>query len=66
MSASHLHEYHFVMDSCMKEKLQALNVNKGARGLSGVIVKVLLLLVPVIRKKHKWGKQRMSRYRVGE
>ena len=62
MLMSHLHEYHFVMDSCMKEKLQDLTLYKKTGSLSGVIMRVLLFLIPVIRREHKWGKQRMSRY----
>lgn len=62
MAASQLHEFHFIMDRSMKKELKNMDIFKGIGSLSGVIVKVFSLLIPVIRNEHKWGKQRKSRY----
>jgi hypothetical protein len=56
------HDFHCVLARDMKEKLRDLNVFKGIRGISGVIVRILQLLTPVIGREYKWGRQRMSRY----
>ncbi|MBN2442312.1 MAG: hypothetical protein JXJ04_13240 [Spirochaetales bacterium] len=57
------HEFHFVMSRTMKEKLKNLDIYKKAGNLSGLIVKVLSVLTPAVRREHQWGKQRMSQYR---
>ncbi|MCW8966823.1 MAG: hypothetical protein OQK82_09100 [Candidatus Pacearchaeota archaeon] len=62
MSMSHLHEFHFVLERTMKENLMLLELYKKTRSFSGVIVQILSLLSPVLKKKHIWGKQRKSRY----
>ena len=41
-----------------------LSLYKEIGSLSRVIRKVLSVLMPVIEKEHKWGKQRISRYMV--
>ena len=46
----------------MKNSLQNLDIYKKSGSLSDVIVKILSFLSPVVKKKHKWGKQRKSRY----
>ncbi|MBN2442124.1 MAG: hypothetical protein JXJ04_12290 [Spirochaetales bacterium] len=62
MQTDCIHDFHFVMERGMKEKLKNLDVFKDCKGVSGVIVKVLKLLAPVVRREHKWGKQRMCHY----
>ena len=62
MATSYLHEYHFVMGRSMKESLQGLDMFEKTGSLSGIIVRILLLFYPVIKREHKWGEQRMSRY----
>ncbi|MBN1698100.1 MAG: hypothetical protein JW881_11350 [Spirochaetales bacterium] len=57
------HEFHFVIPDSMKEKLKNLT-RYGIKGsLSGLVVKIVSLIDPLIIKEHQWGKQRMSRYR---
>jgi hypothetical protein len=58
-----VHDFHFMSTREMKDKLRDLNVFKGVRSVSGVIVRILEVLTPVIGKELKWGEQRMSRYR---
>ena len=62
MSKSDYHEFHLVMDRGMKKNLTSLDMYKDVGSLSGVIVKIFSLLIPIIMREHKWGKQRMSRY----
>jgi predicted DNA-binding protein len=62
MPEQNIHEYHFIMDREMKEKLTNLNLFNGVCGLSGIIDRILQILVPVIEGEHKWGEQRCSRY----
>ena len=59
-----VHDFHFVLDRRMKERLKGLNVFDGFMSVSGMIVKILKVLTPVIGKEHKWGEQRMSRYKA--
>jgi hypothetical protein len=46
----------------MKEKLRDLDIFKAVSGVSGKVVRILQILIPVIRRELKWGEQRMSRY----
>ena len=62
MVLSHLHEFHFVLDKGMKSDLMDLELYKTTGNLSGVIAKILSLIGPVIKREHKWGEQRDSRY----
>ena len=62
MSASHLHEFHFIIGRDMKEELMNLDLYRVKGSLSGIIVRILSLISPIIKREHKWGKQRMSRY----
>ncbi|MBN2442448.1 MAG: hypothetical protein JXJ04_13925 [Spirochaetales bacterium] len=62
MALSSIHDFHFVLNQGMKNKLQCLNIFEECKSISGIIVKILKLLTPVIAKEHKWGKQRMSKY----
>ena len=62
MMLSQLHEFHFIITRSMKERLKNFDVFKGFRSLSGIIVKVLSALAPILRREHKWGEQQMSRY----
>ncbi|MBN2532689.1 MAG: hypothetical protein JXB88_07360 [Spirochaetales bacterium] len=62
MVKSQLHEFHFVISGNMKNRLKNLDFFKGFWGLSGIIVKILSLLVPVIKREHKHGKQRKNKY----
>ncbi|MBN2444922.1 MAG: hypothetical protein JXJ04_26440 [Spirochaetales bacterium] len=64
MSGDKAHEFHFVINRGMKERLQGLDFFKGCKSVSGVIVKILRVLTPVLGKEHKWGEQRMSRYKA--
>ena len=62
MSLSHLHEFHFVLDRSMKKNLMGLKLYQKLGNLSGVITRILSLISPVIKREHKWGEQRKSRY----
>ena len=62
MVSTTLHEFHFIMDMDMKKNIMDLEMYQKEESLSGVIVKILSLMVPVIKKEHKWGEQRFSRY----
>ncbi|MBN2439988.1 MAG: hypothetical protein JXJ04_01540 [Spirochaetales bacterium] len=64
MSITNVHDFHFVMDRGMKDKLRNLGCVIKSTSLSGIIVTILKTLIPVIRKEHKWGEQRMSRYKA--
>ena len=63
MTELSLHEFHCVLDRDMKEKLRDLDIFKRVRGVSGKVVRILQVLIPVIRRELKWGEQRMSRYK---
>ena len=62
MVLSQLHEFHFVLDRGMRKELMGLELYKRTGNLSGVIAKILILIGPVIKREHKWGEQRESRY----
>ena len=62
MTEVSLHEFHCILDRNMKEKLRDLDIFMAIRGVSGKIVRILQVLIPVIRRELKWGQQRMSRY----
>ena len=62
MYRPYIHVFHFVMDNGMKKNLKNLEIFKKSKSLSGIIVKIFSLLAPIIKKEHKWGKQRVSRY----
>ena len=62
MNRSDVHVFHFVMDRGMKKDLKNPDIFKMGGSLSGVIVKIFSLLAPFIKKEHKWGEQRVSRY----
>lgn len=64
MSKNGVHDFHLVMDRGMIEKLTDLECFKDFRGLSGVIVRILHLLSPIVKREHVWGEQRMSRYKA--
>jgi hypothetical protein len=57
-----IHDFHCVLARDMKEKLRNLDIFRGTRGISGIIVRILKVLIPLIGKEYKWGKQRMSKY----
>ncbi|MBN2440704.1 MAG: hypothetical protein JXJ04_05145 [Spirochaetales bacterium] len=63
MSKECVHDFHFVLNRGMKENLLGLHVFKGYKSFSGIMVAILEKLVPVMVKEHKWGEQRLSRYR---
>ena len=63
MSVDYVHDFHFVMDRGMKERLKGLEVFKDCTGVSGMVVKILALLAPIVKREHKWGEQKMGRYR---
>lgn len=56
------HEFHFVVNKVMKERLKELGLYVKSGSLSGVIKEVLKYLAPVIKREHDWGSQRISRY----
>ena len=62
MCKPYMHIFHFVLDRGMKKELKKLDMYKETGSLSGVIVKIFSLLAPLIKKEHKWGEQRVSRY----
>ncbi|MBN2440620.1 MAG: hypothetical protein JXJ04_04725 [Spirochaetales bacterium] len=64
MSQSSVHDFHFIIDREMKKKINSLDLFKKSKSLSGIMVRILQLLTPLIGKEHKWGKQRFSRYRA--
>jgi hypothetical protein len=57
------HEFHFVIPRNMTESLKKLRVFKKTMGFSKTVTKILKVLHPVIKVEHKWGEQRMSKYR---
>ena len=62
MTKSSLHEFHFIIDSDMKQNLRNISIYKTTGSISGTIVKIFSLLIPVLEREHKWGEQRLSRY----
>ena len=62
MATGRLHDFHLVMGRGMKEDLRGLDLYEKAGSLSGVVVKVLSLLGPVINREHQWGEQRFAKY----
>ena len=62
MNKPYMHVFHFVMNRGMKKDLRNLDMFEKKGSLSGVIVKIFSLLTPLIKREHKWGEQRMSRY----
>ncbi|MBN2444115.1 MAG: hypothetical protein JXJ04_22315 [Spirochaetales bacterium] len=59
-----VHDFHFVMDKKMKTRLKRMEFHFKRKSFSGIVVKIIEVLFPVIRKEHKWGEQRMSRYKA--
>jgi hypothetical protein len=57
------HEFHFVIPRSMKEKLKKLTVFQKPLSFSRTVVKIFNELRPVMKVEHKWGEQRMSKYR---
>jgi hypothetical protein len=57
------HEFHCVIGRSMKKRLKVLNVFGKGASVSGIVVRILQVLGPVLGKEFKWGKQRFSRYR---
>ncbi|MBN2440466.1 MAG: hypothetical protein JXJ04_03955 [Spirochaetales bacterium] len=64
MIISNVHDFHFVMDRGMKEKIKNLYFFRGFKSVSRMIGKILEVLTPVIGKEHKWGEQRLSKYKA--
>ncbi|MBN2533950.1 MAG: hypothetical protein JXB88_13755 [Spirochaetales bacterium] len=62
MDLPKLHEFHFIIGQSMKIRLEELDVFKKLHNISGIVVRILLLLVSVIKREHDWGEQRDSRY----
>ena len=63
MITGRLNDFHLVMARGMKDNLKDLDIYRESGSLSGVIVKILSLLEPVMNREHRWGEQRMSRYK---
>jgi hypothetical protein len=62
MEGKSVHEFHCVIARGMKEKLKGLEIFREAGGLSGVIVRIMQVLIPELEEEHTWGEERMSRY----
>ncbi|MBN2441428.1 MAG: hypothetical protein JXJ04_08775 [Spirochaetales bacterium] len=62
MQSSRLHEFHFVLNRGMKDKILNIGFFNGSKSVSGMIVNILKVMTPVMGKEHKWGEQRMTRY----
>jgi hypothetical protein len=67
MLLSQVHEFHFIITRSMKKCLKNLDIFTSSTleqcsNLSGIIVKVLSEFAPILKREHKWGKQRMSQY----
>jgi hypothetical protein len=62
MAVVQAHIFHFIVDSEMKTQLKNTGLFCDSVSLSGRIVSILDMLMPVIGNEHKWGEQRMSRY----
>ncbi|MBN2440726.1 MAG: hypothetical protein JXJ04_05255 [Spirochaetales bacterium] len=62
MVLADVHDFHFVINQEMKEKLKNLDFIMKSGTLSGIMVKILHVLTPIIGKEHKWGDQRFSKY----
>jgi hypothetical protein len=56
------HEFHFIISRNMREKLERVSIFKKPMSLSGMVVRILSELAPVIKAVHTSGKQRMSKY----
>jgi hypothetical protein len=63
MNKKEVHDFHLIMDQKMKKRLGGLKFFRDCQGLSRVIVNILQLLSPVVKREHRWGEQRMSRYK---
>jgi hypothetical protein len=59
-----VHDFHFIMDREMKEELVNLDMFYHSKNFSGLVVKILELLLPRIEGEHFFGKERGSRYRL--
>ena len=57
-----VHEFHFVMNQYMKERLLESDAYERSGSLSGSIRIIIGLLEPVVWREHQWGIQRESRY----
>ena len=64
MQGTYMHDFHFILDRGTKERLMDLEVFEGSRGVSGMIVEILRVLAPVVRREHRWGEERMGRYKL--
>ena len=51
MDKPYMHVFHFVMDRGMKKDLKKLDMYEETGSLSGVIMKIFLLLAPLIKKE---------------
>jgi hypothetical protein len=56
------HNFHFVIARSMKERLKKLDVFEKSLNFSQTIKRILSELAPLIKVKHKWGEQQLSRY----
>ncbi|MBN1697272.1 MAG: hypothetical protein JW881_07145 [Spirochaetales bacterium] len=64
MIESGLHEFHIIMMNTMKKDLKTLKLSGSRNSLSGIIVRIISLIDPLVMKEHQWGRQRMSLYRA--
>ena len=56
------HNFHFIIARSIKERLKNLDVFEKSLNFSQTIRRILSELAPLIKVKHKWGEQQMSRY----
>ena len=62
MDKQYIHVFHFIMDRGMKKELKKLDMYEKEGSLYGVIMRIFSILTTIIKKEHKWGEQRVSRY----
>ncbi|MBN2443213.1 MAG: hypothetical protein JXJ04_17770 [Spirochaetales bacterium] len=64
MSRNNIHDFHFILNRDLKNKLKSLPIFKECKSVSVLIVNILKILTPVIAKEQQWGKQRLSQYKA--
>ena len=57
-----MHDFHFVMDQEMRNRLSHTGAYIHTKSVSGSSRRILRLLAPVIKREHEWGRQRKSKY----
>ena len=57
------HQFHFVLNQKLKDKLRSLFCYDEKNGLSGLITRILSCLIPEFKEEHKWGRQQLCKYK---